>query len=186
MSSTNGTRSQRRTLIVDSKMQKAFVVDVALVPATAMAVTTLIVALFCQRLGEEADTFDIGLTSLVPLFISVVCFVMASGFAIVFQAIKMSNRVAGPQINIKRVINQVIAGDPNVRVRLRKGDFMISAADDINRLIDHFTGATTPNQAGANHRAAVPQPDPNLEEVPAAMSATDAAGNPGETVGASR
>lgn len=182
MSSTQGTRSQRRTLIVDSKMQKAFVVDVALVPALAMAVTTLIVALFCQRLGEEADSFDVGLTSLVPLFISVVCFVMASGFAIVFQAIKMSNRVAGPQINIKRVINSVISGDHDVRVRLRRGDFMMSAADDINRLIDHFTGGTTPNQAGANHRAVVAQPDPNVEAVAPAITSS----NPSETVGSAR
>lgn len=179
MTSTNGARTQRRILIVDSKLQKAFVVDVALVPALAMGITTLIVALFCQRLSEEADTFDIGLTSLVPLFISVVCFVMASGFAIVFQAIKMSNRVAGPQINIKRTINQVIAGDQGARVRLRKGDFMMVAADDINRLIDHFTGATTPNQAGANHRAVVPQADPALEAVPAPSApATETAGSP--------
>jgi hypothetical protein len=139
MSGKTDLAKRRRTLIVDAPLQRAFVVDVALIPTLAMGVTTIIVAAFCHRLRLEAEQSEAELGSLVPLFVSFACFVIASGFAVVYQAVRISNRVAGPQVNMRRVVDSVIAGDHSARVRLRDGDFMVSAGDDINRLIKHFT-----------------------------------------------
>ena len=136
MSGKTDVTKRRRTLIVDAPLQRAFVVDVAMIPTLAMVVTTIIVSAFCHRLRIEAEQSEAELGSLVPLFVSFACFVVASGFAVVYQAVRISNKVAGPQVNMRRVIDHVIAGEHNQRVRLREGDFMVSAADDINRLIE--------------------------------------------------
>lgn len=164
--SGNDVTRRRRTLIVDGPLQRAFVVDVAMVPTLAMGVTTVIVAAFCHRLRIEAEHAEVELESLAPLFVSFACFVLASGFAIVYQAVRISNRVAGPQVNMKRVVDRVLAGDKEARVRLRENDFMLSAADDINRLLDHFTRQADARPP-ASESATVDSPSARVDDVPA-------------------
>ncbi len=153
MSGKTDLTKRRRTLIVDAPLQRAFVVDVAMIPALALGVTTVIVAAFCHRLRLEAEQTDAELSSLVPLLVSFVAFTVASAFAIVYQAVRISNRVVGPQVNMRHVINRVIAGEHGARVRLRKGDFMLPAADDINRLVEHFTHQTVEQPTSAPTKA---------------------------------
>ncbi len=163
MSGKTDLTKRRRTLIVDAPLQRAFVVDVAMIPAMALGVTTVIVAAFCHRLRLEAEQTDAELSSLVPLLVSFVAFTIASAFAIVYQAVRISNRVIGPQVNMRHVINRVIAGEHDARVRLRKGDFMMPAADDINRLVEHFTRKTVDQPANAVTKAL------SVDDVPAAV-----------------
>lgn len=151
MSGKTDVTQRRRILIVDGPLQKSFVVDVAMIPTLAMGVTTIIVAAFCHRLRIEAEQSDVELESLVPLFVSFAGFVLACGFAIVYQAVRISNRVVGPQLNIRRVIDRVIAGEHDMRVHLREGDFMFAAATDINRLLEHFAHAPPPSAAPVEH-----------------------------------
>ncbi|MEZ5963605.1 MAG: hypothetical protein R3F56_07140 [Planctomycetota bacterium] len=139
MSGNREGSQRRRTLVVNGPLQRAFVVDVSFVPTVAMGITTMIVAALCQRVNNEAAAADVELASLVPLFTAFALFVFASGGAVVLQALKISNRIAGPQVNMRRVVDRVLAGEHDQRVHLREGDFMMSAAEDINRLIAHFT-----------------------------------------------
>lgn len=143
MSGNQGSQ-RRRILIVDGPLQRAFIIDVAFVPTLAMGITTMIVAALCQKVNNEAATADVELASLAPLFAAFAVFVFASAGAVVYQALKISNRVAGPQVNMRRVVDRVIAGEHDQRVRLREGDFMQSTAADINRLIEHFTAKPPP------------------------------------------
>ena len=107
MSGKTDLTQRRRTLIVNAPLQRIFVADVAMIPTAAMGVTTIIVAAFCYRLRLEAEQSDAELGSLAPLFVSFVCFVVASAFAVIYQAIRISNRVIGPQVNMRHVVDRV-------------------------------------------------------------------------------
>lgn len=175
MSGNRDSSQRRRTLVVDGPLQRAFVVDVSFVPTMAMGITTMIVAGLCQRVNNEAAAADVELASLVPLFAAFALFVLASGGAVVLQALKISNRIAGPQVNMRRVVDQVLAGDHSQRVHLREGDFMMSAADDINRLIEHFAAKSTPQQAAPEPEAPASTEQSAGQDVDAVAAARSAA-----------
>lgn len=176
MSGKRESSQRRRTLIVDGPLQRAFIVDVAFVPTLAMGIATLVVAGLCQRVNNEAAAAEVELASLVPLFTAFALFVFASGAAVVLQALKISNRIAGPQVNMRHVVDRVLAGERDLRVRLREGDFMQSAADDINRLIEHLTAEA----------ARVAPTTPDVEDVPAPPAAARDVTDQVEAAGGSR
>jgi len=171
---------RRRTLVVDAPLQRAFVVDVAFVPGLAMGVATLIVAALCQKVSDEAAAADVDLASLVPLFLAFALFVLASGGAVVLQALKISNRIAGPQLNMRRIVDRVLAGDHTQRVQLRNGDFMQSAAADINRLIEHFTKAPAATREVEASTDVGDVPAPPMPAIEPRAGATIAAADRGE------
>lgn len=175
MSGKTDLNQRRRTLIVNAPLQRIFVADVAMLPTAAMGITTIIVAAFCYRLRLEAEQSDAELGSLTPLFVSFVCFVAASAFAVIYQAIRISNRVIGPQINMRHVVDRVVAGEHAARVRLRQGDFMESAADDINRLIEHFTAKEGDAPASRSPRVDDVAPPPVAAAAPSQPAALGAA-----------
>jgi len=51
------------------------------------------------------------------------------------SAILASHKIAGPLVRIKRSINQMIAGDYNLIVKLRKGDHLQDVAELLNKLL---------------------------------------------------
>ena len=53
----------------------------------------------------------------------------------VISAILASHKIAGPLVRIKRTINQLIAGDYNLFVKLREGDYLQDIAGLLNKLV---------------------------------------------------
>lgn len=54
----------------------------------------------------------------------------------VISAILASHKIAGPLVRIKRSIDQLAAGDYNLFVKLRKGDYLQDVADLLNKLVE--------------------------------------------------
>lgn len=52
----------------------------------------------------------------------------------VISATLASHKIAGPLVRIKRSLNQMIGGDYNLKVKLRKGDHLQDVADLLNKL----------------------------------------------------
>jgi len=127
---------RRRTLIVNEPLQKRIIVAVSSIPTLGLAVSTLIVAVFCRRLLHEAMEQDIELPSLVPLFLAVLGFTLASGAVVVFQALRFSHRIAGPAYRLIQSMERVRTGDISFRVNLRRGDHLTEVAAEMNNLLD--------------------------------------------------
>lgn len=127
---------RRRTLIVNEPLQKRIILAVSLIPTLGLAVSTLIVAVFCRRLLGEASAQEVELPSLVPLFLAVLGFTVASGAVVVFQALRFSNRIAGPAYRLVKSMERIRGGDIGFRVNLRRGDHLIDVATEMNNLLD--------------------------------------------------
>jgi nitrogen fixation/metabolism regulation signal transduction histidine kinase len=72
----------------------------------------------------------------VPLFLAVLGFVIVSAIVVVQQALRFSNRIAGPSYRLIKSMQQVCSGDVSFRVKLRKGDLLGEVADAFNELLD--------------------------------------------------
>lgn len=124
--------NRRSKLVVDAPVQKRIILSVTVLPALALAATVLIVGMFCRRLISEAEAADIFLPSLLPLFISVLGFVVISGTIVVWCAFRFSHRIAGPSYRLVQACRQIRAGDRAFRVVLRKGDHLTEVAEALN------------------------------------------------------
>ena len=52
------------------------------------------------------------------------------------SAVLASHKIAGPLVRIKRSLNQLIEGNYNITVKLRKGDHLQDVADQLNKLAE--------------------------------------------------
>lgn len=157
-------RNARRTLIVNESLQKRIILAVTLFPTLALSVAALIVAVFCRRLLGEAGYVDAELPSLVPLFLSVLGFVVACCIIVLHQALRFSNRIAGPAYRIVRSMAQLRRGEPIAPIKLRNGDFLVEIADEFNELL-HWAQGRAADSASAPAAAAAPA----LDAVPPAL-----------------
>jgi hypothetical protein len=157
------TADQRKAWIVDPELQRAFVKDAVLLPVVALAATVVVVGLFCYQVQREAAVHDVELGGVVPLFVAVAAFFIAAAYAFVTQALKISNRVVGPQRSIRQAVERALSGATGVRVAVRETDYLRGVADDVNRLLEHLE-EHRPSSAGA----AVPMAD--VDAVPAPLA----------------
>ena len=150
--------NRRQILIVNSAAQKRIVLAITLFPSIALASSTMVVAVFCRRLLGEAARAEVELPSLMPLFVAMLAFVVASGVVILVQALRFSHRVAGPSYRLMKSLERVRAGDIGFRVKLRMGDHLGEVADEMNRLLEWLNqnppAAITRNDAEAAKESA--------------------------------
>lgn len=131
-----GRTERRKKLIVLREAQKRIIYSVTLFPALSLAMATMIIAIFCRKLLGEATQTEAELPSLVPLFLSVLGFALASCLIILHQAVRFSHRIAGPAYRLMRGFDQVKSGDLDCQIRLRKGDHLTDVADKFNEMVD--------------------------------------------------
>jgi len=129
-------QNRRRQIIVNKKYQNRIVFAISWPPALCLVLTSLAIGVFCWNLSVEALEADVELTSLAPLFLTTISFlVLAAGFQF-FSALKFSHDLAGPTVNIARVLKSVRDGDLSARIHLRKRDLVQDVAEEINALLD--------------------------------------------------
>jgi len=121
----------------------------------------LIVGLFCQRLMSEAEAADVYLPSLLPLFISVLGFVVASGTIVVWCAFRFSHRIAGPSYRLVQACHQIRNGDRTFRVNLRDGDHLLEVAQALNEVMDWIAETYPDPQSASTEAASVSSPAPS-------------------------
>jgi methyl-accepting chemotaxis protein len=64
-----------------------------------------------------------------------------------FLGIYLSHKIAGPVYRIEKSLGSMAAGDLSFRITLRKGDEMVSLANNINRLTDSLVMAIKTEKA---------------------------------------
>jgi len=126
---------KRRQLIVDPDLQKRVMRDVGALPFVSLAVGVLLMGFFTRRILVEADASGAELPSILPFMAAVLAFIVVTSFALLTQGMRISNRIAGPQVRFKRFTEQVLRGESGVTLRLRDQDYAHATADEFNRLI---------------------------------------------------
>jgi hypothetical protein len=152
---------RRRTLIVHDRAQKRIVLAVAFFPSLSLAMAAVIIAVFCRKLLGEAARVDAVLPSLVPLFLSVLGFVVVSGLIIFHQALRFSNKVSGPCHRLMVGFDQIKSGNLDCKIGLRDGDHLVEVADAFNALLDWLKAH--PPQATSDKRAEATAPEQPVE-----------------------
>jgi hypothetical protein len=173
------TRNRRRKLIVNGPMQGRMMLNMALLPAVAMAVIAVFTAIYCSRLIGEAMEVDQDLPNLMPLFYLVITVEMMAAVIMFHSSLMASHRVAGPAYRICKSLERIRSGDLAFAVTLRKGDHLTEVKDEVNKLLDWLNqnpppGCTTRAMATAAGDD-VPAIAPERPAAPAAAPAEPAA-----------
>ena len=61
---------------------------------------------------------------------------VVSAAGLLYHLYRFSHRIAGPMINIRRALNAIQDGRLDTRIKLRKHDLLMEAADDLNVFLD--------------------------------------------------
>jgi hypothetical protein len=76
-----------------------------------------------------SDTFQLAIQRMLPF--AVISIALAPVF--VWDAMKLSNRFAGPIVRVRRSLAQIANGETPRAIEFRTGDFWKSLANDLNR-----------------------------------------------------
>ncbi len=132
----NAYNSRRKQIVINKSVQSRIIFNMAWPAATCLALTAVILGVFSAQLSQEAILADVELPSLVPIFITVVCFlVVATGF-LLFNALRFSHRIAGPMYRFSKTFEAVREGDLSIRANLRKHDYLGEVADAMNEFLE--------------------------------------------------
>jgi hypothetical protein len=129
-------RDRRQQIVVNKPLQSRVLRDFCWLPVTAMTGQILIVGLFATRILAEARAAEVKVDSVAPLVGISIAFLAVGTVALVVRALRLSNRIAGPQYRIKNVIEQAIAGESGARCNLRDGDYLDDLAPVVDSLIE--------------------------------------------------
>ena len=137
------TRNRRKLLVVNKAVQRRIIFAVIIVPTVGLAVSTMIVAIFCRRLLTESLRVDAELPSLIPLLLAVLLFFVICSIVMAIQGLRFSHRIAGPAYRLCKSLERIRSRDIGFRVTLRKGDYLTELADELNQTLD-FLNANPP------------------------------------------
>lgn len=130
------THERRKQLVVNRPMQSRLVLNMALLPAIALAGIAAFTGVYCARLVEEAAVTDSELPALMPLFYLVIAFELLAAIFLLINSLKISHKVAGPAYRICKSLERIRSGDLAFNLQLRKGDHLTEIKDEVNRLLD--------------------------------------------------
>jgi len=128
--------NRRKTLVVNKEIQDRIVLKVSLFPMLALLVGASAIMILSTQIKAEAAEAATYLPSMGLFLFSVLGFVAVFGIILIRQAKIFSNQIAGPIYRICKSLEEVRAGNTDLRIQLREGDFNTEIADEINLLLD--------------------------------------------------
>ncbi len=166
-------QNRRKTLVINKPLQGQLILKISLFPTLALAATTILLSIFCQKLTDEALVADVELPSLVPLFITVMGFVLVSVMFLLYNALKISHRIAGPIYRICQSIKRIREGDVAFKIALRTGDHLEEVRDELNLLLDFLNENPGPGLKTRDSEGTTTAPEKTTaSEEPAMAAAT--------------
>lgn len=173
--------NRRHKLLVNAPVQNRIIRSISWPPALVLSVTTVVLCVFCTNLADEALMARVELPSLVPILVTVIGFLVVAVGYVMLNALKISNRIAGPMYRLRNTLEDVKAGDFTARATLRDSDFLKVFADDLNDFLDwleeHPPQDVATESSAAAHSAVAADPGDETAESPVAGApAGDTAG----------
>jgi nitrogen fixation/metabolism regulation signal transduction histidine kinase len=127
---------RRKQMVVNRPLQGRLVLNMALLPAIALAGIAAFTGIYCYRLMDQAIATDTELPALMPLFYLVIVFELLAAIFLMVNSLKISHRVAGPAYRLVKSMQRMRTGDLAFSVQLRRGDHLTELRDELNKLID--------------------------------------------------
>jgi hypothetical protein len=156
------TKNRRNQIIVNKTLQTKIILSTSVPMFALLGVATLLEYLYfvgvqSGRIQSDGTIFGMPEHRLGMLLI----FVFGSTYQLA-SALLTSHKIAGASYRIAETLHQFREGDQDVRASLRKGDYQVELADEINGFLD-WARATPPS--------AMPSPSGSARvERPAAKS----------------
>jgi methyl-accepting chemotaxis protein len=129
----------RKVKVVDGKFQYRMVAISLSVVLLGLLVFAGVTALFygIASAAGKAPSPEILLLILPPLLLNDLAIMVVA----IVVGIAASHRIAGPVYRIGADIDRALAGEPGVRVSLRRKDALSDLAEKVNALIERIDGA---------------------------------------------
>jgi hypothetical protein len=124
-------RFKRKQLFVDPAVQGAFVLRAMLYWVLCL-VTVLLMLLFTSMLAEPARLFYPNADSVWFRYAPASLTVLMLLPVIAYDTVRLSNRLAGPVLRLRRGMRALAEGEPVVPIHFREGDFWRDFADEFN------------------------------------------------------
>lgn len=133
-------RLKRRQLFVDPAVQTAFVLRAVFYWVTCM-VTVVMMLCFTSMLAEPARLFYPNADSLWFRFVPTALTALFMLPMIIFDMLRLSNRLVGPVFRLRRALRQLADGQPVQPIHFRDGDFWRDFADEFNTIAAQLQAA---------------------------------------------
>jgi hypothetical protein len=131
-----GTKYRRRRLFVNRPLQTRIMVSLSWPILVALMFLVLLVGDYGMRVTQEALLAEVELPSVLPLLVTIGCFMFVAAACLLVNVLRISHAVAGPMYRIGKTLEAVRNGDPACRVRLRPSDYLHEAAGHVNDFLD--------------------------------------------------
>lgn len=133
-------RIKRRQLYVDPAVQTAFVLRAVFYWVTCL-VAVVMMLVFTSMLVEPARLFYPNADSLWFRFVPTALMALLMLPIIVFDMLRLSNRLVGPVFRLRRALRQLADGQPVQPIHFRDGDFWRDFADEFNTIAAQLQAA---------------------------------------------
>ena len=144
-------KNRRRTIaIVDRELQGRIIFGTSWPPLLVLAFASFLFAYFSRRLSNEALLIGAELPSLTWMLGSAGLFLLAATGFIGIQALRVSQRLAGPLHAIRRTLREFRGGKRDVRVRVRQDDYVQGIAEELNELLSWVERSLPPENADSH------------------------------------
>jgi hypothetical protein len=146
---------KRKRLFVDRSVQGAFMLRAAFHWISCVAALS-VVHIAVSLLVEPLQLFFPDANGLWFLLAPAVVTTLLLLPVIVYDTIKLTHRLVGPILRLRRGMREMAAGLPVEKIRFRDGDFWQEFADEFNALADQVerrtaAAAITMDEALASH-----------------------------------
>lgn len=157
-------KNRRNQIIVNKSLQTKIILSTSIPMFVLLGVATLLEYLYflgvqSGRIHSDGTIFGMPEHRLGMLLI----FVFGSTYQLA-SALLTSHKIAGASYRIAETLKAFRNGDRDVRATLRKGDYQVELADEINGFLDWARSTQSPASASSG--------DPVRVERPAAKTST--------------
>lgn len=136
-------KANRRPIVTNQPGQTRMILAMVGPLNICLSLLLLLVTVFCFRLDDEASEAGVQLTNLTPLYAGVAILIVLVAGVMFVSSVKISHRIAGPTTGIRNTLQAVRGGDRSRRVTLRKGDFLLPLANELNEFLDWVEASGT-------------------------------------------
>jgi hypothetical protein len=128
-------KNERKTVLVDKRLQARIILSTSLPMIACLVFATGIELWYRRQVSLGLGSADGTLFGMPEHRLGMLLLFVSASMTLLVSALLLSQKVAGTSYRIRQVLNAFREGDRSARVRLRKGDYQLQLADDLNAFL---------------------------------------------------
>ncbi len=142
-------KNERKTILVDKRLQARIVLSCSLPMIACLIFAIGVELLYRRQVAHGMGSPDGTILGMPEHRLGMLLLFISASMTQLVSTLLVSQKVAGTSYRIAQVLNAFREGDRTARVRLRKGDYQVRLADDLNGFLAWVEDPKA-NAAGAN------------------------------------